>query len=219
MSNLKTKLAVFLAALIAVFFIATNAFGTSVSGTAVGPTAVTGTPKVEIVECTKVKASRYNKFLYLRAKITGNRKLARKLHKTKPVCIKHLVSLKKDIRKKRKKCIRRSILTGASYYGYGDNSPANSASGAYGTLHNRSFAELGMGSAMGGLPPNSWWYISHAGSNFSVRGEKRDIGAGGGPIAGLPRGIDLYEPLLYALRMRDNGAVFVSKYDCWAKLK
>lgn len=190
------------------------------------PTAKTGqtdvVTKVEkkVKPCHTVAAKKYNAYLRLRGEITGNNKTYKKLLKSKPVCVRpYYKNLKKSIKKQRKKCIKRSILTGASYYGYGDNYPANSAAGAYGTLTNNSFAELGMGNAMGGLPPNSWWYVSHVGSGFAVRGEKRDIGAGGGPIAGLPRGIDLYEPFLNALGMNDNGAVRVSKTNCWSKLK
>lgn len=185
----------------------------------VGPTTGTGIVK-EVKKCDTVTAKKYNAHLRLRAKITGNKKAYKKLLKSKPVCVKpHYKNLKKSIKKQRKKCKRKAITTGASYYGYGDNSPANSATGAYGTLHSMSFAELGMGSAMGGLPPRSWWYVAKAGGTYSQRGQKLDIGAGGGPIGGYTRGIDLWVPFRNSIGLSDNGVVQVSKNDCWAKLK
>lgn len=224
----RNKIAAIIVATIAIFLLIAfvpfaNGENTSIKNTGptshVGATGSTGIIVKPKRTCPTIRAKKYNKYLRLRAQITGNKKQVRKLAKSKPVCIRQYKKLKKDIRKKRKICKRRAITTGASYYGYGDNSPANSAVGAYGTLHGYAFAELGMGSAMGGLTPNGWYYVNARGRSHSVRGQKRDIGAGGGPIMGYTRGIDLYEPFRNKLELYDNGVVNVSKNDCWAKLK
>lgn len=76
------------------------------------------------------------------------------------------------------------------------------------------FAELDMGSGLGGLSPRSWWFIHH--SRHVVRAQKLDIGRGGGPIAGVHRGIDLWWETLGPLGMSDNGVVQLSKWNCWA---
>lgn len=168
--------------------------------------------------CSTISPSRYNDYLRLRGKITG--KPYTKLIKSKPVCINpHFRNLKKSIKKSRKTCKKKAIKTGASYYDWGDNTPAGSNAGKWGDLHDYSFAELGGGYAMGGLKPNSWWYIAKVNGKHSVRGEKRDYGTGGGNINGYTRGIDLWLPLRNAVGLSDNGVVYVSKRDCWAKLK
>lgn len=182
-----------------------------------GEKATATSPVILPQVCKTVPASKYNSYVRLRAKITGWKTDG--FIKTKPTCSENLFKLRKSIRKQRRICKKKAIKTGASYYDWGDNDPPGSNAGRWGNLHDRSFAELGNGYAMGGLRPNSWWYIAEVRSNFSVHAEKRDYGRGGGDINGYTRGIDLWMPLRNALGMRDNGVVYVSKRDCWAKLK
>lgn len=88
-------------------------------------------------------------------------------------------------------------LVGASEYG-GPGDPSSGTIGARGDDlldHPDSYAELGglswqTATAMGGLP-----YMTPLRITFSGRSAiayKRDIGLGGGPVAGLPRVIDLW---------------------------
>jgi phage shock protein A len=69
------------------------------------------------------------------------------------------------------------------------------------------FAELDMGKALGDLPYKTALKIARAGKSVVAR--KLDIGAGGGPIAGLPRKIDLWYQTAEALGLPDvwSGAV------------
>ena len=59
------------------------------------------------------------------------------------------------------------------------------------------FAELGMGNAMGNLPHMAPARISYKGRSVIAR--KMDIGAGGGPVKGRPRAIDLWHETAAAL--------------------
>ena len=61
----------------------------------------------------------------------------------------------------------------------------------------RSFAELGMGRALGGLPYGAKIRVLLHGRKLTI--VKRDIGLGGGNVGGLPRSIDLWEGALHAL--------------------
>ena len=79
--------------------------------------------------------------------------------------------------------------TGATVYSAGCN-------GAYGNVCGVSaFAELGMGTAMGGLKPGTKVRFLLP-NGRKVDGRKLDIGLGGPPIGGLPRGADLRCELL-----------------------
>jgi len=92
--------------------------------------------------------------------------------------------------------------TGASLFG----GPGDASSGCTGYRGDnlcgwkwRSFAELGMGSAMGGLPYGARVRVMHEGRKLTL--VKRDIGLGGGPVGGLPRGIDLWHRAAAYLRV------------------
>lgn len=76
------------------------------------------------------------------------------------------------------------------------------------------FAELDMGHALGTLRPRSWWYL-HA--RHTVRAQKLDIGAGGGPINGVHRGIDIWHETMRPLGMYGNTVIRVSAHNCWAR--
>ncbi len=88
-------------------------------------------------------------------------------------------------------------LVGASEYG-GPGDPSSGTIGARGDdllTHPDSYAELGgltwqTATAMGGLPYMTPLRITVAGG--SAIAYKRDFGLGGGPVAGLPRVIDLW---------------------------
>lgn len=54
----------------------------------------------------------------------------------------------------------------------------------------RSFAELGMGSALGGLPYGAKIRVLYRGRKLTV--VHRDVGLGGGSVGGWPRAIDLW---------------------------
>jgi hypothetical protein len=88
-------------------------------------------------------------------------------------------------------------LVGASEYG-GPGDPSSGTVGASGAnllQHPDSYAELGgdafqTATAMGGLPYMTPLRVTWSGR--SAIGYKRDFGFGGGPVAGLPRVIDLW---------------------------
>jgi hypothetical protein len=88
-------------------------------------------------------------------------------------------------------------LVGASEYG-GPGDPTSGATGASGTNlleHPDTYAELGgttfqTATAMGGLPYQTPLRVTWG--SHSAIAYKRDFGLGGGPIAGLPRVIDLW---------------------------
>lgn len=69
----------------------------------------------------------------------------------------------------------------------------------------RSFAELRMGTALGGLPNGARIRILYRGRKLTV--VKRDIGLGGGDVGGWPRSIDLWWKA--ARRLRVNGLAVV----------
>ncbi len=99
--------------------------------------------------------------------------------------------------------------TGASVYG----GPGDRSSGCTGYRGEnlcalwrwRSFAELGMGQALGGLPNGARIRVLYRGRRLTL--VKRDIGLGGGPVGGLPRTIDLWWRA--AQRLRVNGLAVV----------
>lgn len=70
-----------------------------------------------------------------------------------------------------------------------------------------SYAELGMGKAMGNLPYRQKLRITYKGK--SVVAEKLDIGAGGAGCGGHPRGIDLWYQTAHALGFDGLGVVTV----------
>lgn len=80
----------------------------------------------------------------------------------------------------------------------------------------KSFAELGMGSAMGGLPHNAEVRVLYPPTGRKITIRKRDIGLGGGGIGGLPRAIDLYHPV--AARIAKAGCNWTGKV-LWRRLR
>ena len=110
---------------------------------------------------------------------------------------------------------------GATEYG-GPGDPGSGTVGASGTsllAHPDSYAELGgitfqTATAMGGLPYMTPVRVTWNGR--SALAYKRDFGLGGGPVAGLPRVIDLWWELALALRIpyeggRWSGAVRIAR--------
>jgi hypothetical protein len=97
-------------------------------------------------------------------------------------------------------------LVGASEYG-GPGDPSSGTVGADGENlleHPDSYAELGgvswqTATDMGGLPYMTPLRITFA--DRSAIAYKRDFGLGGGPVAGLPRVIDLWWELAHGLRI------------------
>jgi TP901 family phage tail tape measure protein len=103
-------------------------------------------------------------------------------------------------------------LVGASYYG----GPTDGVSGTVGAAGvslpgTMSFAELAMGEALGGLPFRTKLKIGYAGR--SIMAEKLDIGAGGSPVKGHNRAIDLWYEAKEALGMPGLAVVKVSPVE------
>lgn len=91
---------------------------------------------------------------------------------------------------------------GASYFG----GPEDASSGCIGYRGDnlcgwkwRSFAELSMGSALGGLPYGAKIRVLYRHRKIAL--VKRDIGLGGGAVGGLPRAIDLWHEAAHFLRV------------------
>lgn len=81
---------------------------------------------------------------------------------------------------------------GASTYGGRCESGHTGYRGAHLPTLWRSFAELNMGTAMGGLPNGAKIRILYPPTGRKMTIYKRDIGAGGGPVFGFRRAIDLW---------------------------
>lgn len=84
--------------------------------------------------------------------------------------------------------------TGATTFG-GPGDPGTGHIGYRGDDLNKkwgSFAELNMGTALGGLPYGARIKVRKPGGGKTLTLSKRDIGAGGGAIGGYPRTIDLW---------------------------
>lgn len=73
-----------------------------------------------------------------------------------------------------------------------------------------SFAELNMGTAMGGLPYGAGRWVTGP-NGKSLKLYKRDIGKGGGNVNGRVRGIDLWYKAAQKLGVNGLGTVTVSK--------
>jgi hypothetical protein len=105
--------------------------------------------------------------------------------------------------------------TGASLFG----GPGDASSGCTGYRGDnlcgwkwRSFAELGMGcnrpgdrGLLGNLPYGTRIRVVHAGRKLTL--VKRDCGGGGGPVGGLPRGLDLWWKAAAYLRVHGLAVV------------
>lgn len=101
------------------------------------------------------------------------------------------------------------ITVGASMYG-GGGDPSSGVTGYKGDNLNgtNTYAELGMGHNLGGLPYKQPLSITYGGK--TQRGFKRDIGAGGGNVSGHRRDIDLWHQLASKLGFSGLGLVRVS---------
>ena len=100
-------------------------------------------------------------------------------------------------------------LVGASYYG----GPSDGTSGTVGSSGvslpgKMAFAELAMGKALGGLPYHTKLKVGYNGK--SVIAEKLDIGAGGDPVGGHNRAIDLWYETAQAIGMPGTAVVRVA---------
>jgi hypothetical protein len=105
-----------------------------------------------------------------------------------------------------------AYAVGASEYGGPGDPSTPGHMGAYGNLEGTmGYAELDMGSALGGLPPHTELIITYQGQ--SVIGTKLDIGLGGGPVDGHPRCIDLWWETADALGFSGLGVVFIERRD------
>lgn len=197
--------------LLAALYFATLMFTGAKVGATTAPSAES--PRA-LKSCSTVPAKTYNNKLRIRRTITGNAQRFR----SKPVCVDRWRSLLRSIKKQRRVCKANAITTGATWYGGSGDSMTSGTSGAYGDLSNHpwSFAELGMGSAMGGLAPLSWWYVHSLNNGRTKRAQKRDIGGGGGPVNGHTRGFDAWHPLAQYLGLMGNGTVHLAKRNCWA---
>ncbi len=104
-------------------------------------------------------------------------------------------------------------IVGASYYG-GPTDPSTPGHTGYrgddldGT---HAFAELGMGTDMGGLPRGTEVWVIYNGQ--SVLATKLDIGAGGSNVDGLPRVIDLWYETAQAIGFTGTGPVMIMRKD------
>lgn len=91
---------------------------------------------------------------------------------------------------------------GASVFGGACESGVTGYRGDYLPSKPNSFAELGMGNALGGLPYKAKIRLLYRHRKVTV--VKRDIGLGGGDVGGLPRTIDLWAPAQAKLTGRLN---------------
>lgn len=96
---------------------------------------------------------------------------------------------------------------GASVFGGGDGSGCVGYRGANlcGPLGRRAFAELGMGTALGGLPHKARIRVLYRGRKLTLT--KRDIGLGGGAVGGWRRAIDLWHVPARTLGVRGLAVV------------
>lgn len=104
---------------------------------------------------------------------------------------------------------------GASMYG-GPTDPSSGTRGYKGdTLTGTmAFAELDMGTALGDLPYRTKLRITNPKNGKSVIAEKLDIGAGGGPVQGHARRIDLWYETANAIGFgTGTGLVQIEKTD------
>jgi hypothetical protein len=103
---------------------------------------------------------------------------------------------------------------GASMFG-GPSDPGTGHIGYRGDDLNSkwdSFAELGMGNALGGLPYGAALNVTGP-NGKTLKLYKRDIGKGGGPVNGKPRAIDLWYKAAQKLGIHGLGVVRVGGSD------
>lgn len=106
-----------------------------------------------------------------------------------------------------------SYTVGASEYGLGES--GHSCPKGPMDFGGKAFAELNMGTALGGLPCGTQLKIEAIGSshNAPVIATKVDIGLGGAPVQGHARRIDLYYQTAKAIGFSGTGLVRISRVD------
>lgn len=104
-------------------------------------------------------------------------------------------------------------VVGASEYGLGES--GHSCPKGPMDFGGKAFAELNMGTALGGLPCGTQLKIEALGSshNAPVIATKVDIGLGGAPVQGHARRIDLYYMTAKAIGFSGTGLVRISRVD------
>lgn len=103
-------------------------------------------------------------------------------------------------------------IYGASVFG-GSNDPSTGSTGYRGDNLNQkpnSFAELNMGKSLGNLPYMTAARVTNLANGKSMVLYKRDIGAGGGPLNGHARGIDIWHTAAGQLGINGSAAVKVT---------
>ncbi|MBJ7347284.1 MAG: hypothetical protein JHC87_01790 [Thermoleophilaceae bacterium] len=188
--------------------------GVAEDTTHAGPTIVVGEPRLVTCADKFVRAAQYNKLLRRQRDLVGSSPHLRLV----PVTHCAYFRRKQLVRKYRSNCRAHAQRFGASWYGGSGDSGTPGSTGASGVNLNghMAFAELNMGRAMGGLPMFTWRYLHHG--NHTIHAQKLDIGAGGGPVNGFPRAIDLWHQTAAALHM-GNGVVVVTKLPCRSVFK
>lgn len=144
-----------------------------------------------------VTAKRYNSVLHQIQNVSGKGLGTR----SQPVPFAKYTYRAKQLRSLRRSCRKSSTSVLATWYGGPGDSGTPGHTGYRGDnliQHPDSFAELSMGSALGGLPHKAKRWIHYGNKSASAR--KRDIGAGG------PRGpkIDLWHTLARRLGFVDG---------------
>ena len=125
-------------------------------------------------------------------------------------CVKHTRAIRK---KRRARCMKHSRPVGASVFGGAGDSGSTGYRGDNLYAHPDSYAELRMGSALGGLPHRHRLDLI-SGSRI-VRAYKRDIGLGGGPVGGLSRDIDLWYWVADRLGVSGLAVIRVTHHRCY----
>lgn len=103
------------------------------------------------------------------------------------------------------------MVVGASMYGGPTDPGTPGSSGSCGDTKGMTYAELGMGQNLGGLPCGTPLVITHNG--HSVTAHKEDIGLGGASVNGHSRDIDLWYETAAAIGFNGTGLVTISRQD------
>lgn len=114
--------------------------------------------------------------------------------------------------RREKRCWRSSRPVGASVYGAWGDDNGRGYRGDHLASAGYSYAELGMGTLLGGLPYRHKLWIWHNGRSVFAR--KLDIGAGGGPVHGMVRRIDLHYKTARAIGFDWYGTAIVWIATC-----
>jgi hypothetical protein len=201
-----------LAAVIALVIFAGAVFNHSLAFGEAGPTHQIGQPQVQVVKPCTVPAGIYNANVRKLNALKG-KKVRRGVHK-RIACSKYR-ALKKRLLKARADCLRQAQRTEASVYWPGADSGGMTGScGHHLSQFKYAYAELGMGTYLGGLRCGQTLYM-HGPNGRTVAVPKVDIGYGSGSRG---RGIDLWNRTGPAIGIGNGiGQVTVSTRNCWAK--